>query len=131
NEIEAAESIVRQQKLEGRKTGNLASTKLYLHDDLLERITQLAEQVELTRNQLIFWILRQWLSRLERDGTDMDCPPRLPTEGEVDQIKYDLKRKAHDHCRDIPAWYIHLIDELGGDYGVLKKLHVGLDGGVD
>jgi hypothetical protein len=130
-ELESAEAVAKQYKLEDRKTGNLASTKLFLHDELLERITRLADEVKLTRNQLIFWIMQQWLSRLERDGTDMDCPPRLPTAGEVDRIQHTLKVKAHEHCRSIPCRYIHLIDELGGDLGVLKGFPVGLDGGVD
>lgn len=132
-EFERANEISEQHKLDenGSKTGRIASKKLYLNDELLEWYSQQAETVDLSRNQLIFWILRQWKARLEHDGSDMDCPPRLPAEHEVDGIQDDLKRSAHEQCRDINSRYIRLVDEFGGDLGTVNHYGMGLDGSIE
>lgn len=124
-----AESLIASWRLQGAKDmAPLGRQKVYMHDDLLAWFDDQATKVDLTRNQLVFFALKQWSAAVQGKKQDI----RIPHELEVSHIQYDTKTVVMEQCNlGVKAMWVRAVDEFGGDLGTYGSTGLRLDGRVD
>lgn len=117
---------------DGSRRGRLASMRVFMHDSMLAWFEEQGAKAGIPRNQLIFWALQEWKQQIESRESGKVELARLPNEDEAERIMQSIKGACMQRYRAAgESLFTNMIDEFGGNLGMVNGVGVSLDGKVD